>query len=62
MPEHIQGFTGCFGVTNEKASFDQEIISNCSSRSIYMAALSRPEDPVTDSAQPDIHKREASPE
>ena len=62
MLEHTQGFAGCFGVTNEKASFDQEIISNCSSKAIYMAALSHPKDPVTDSAQPDIHKREASPE
>lgn len=62
MPEYIQDFTGCFAVTNEKASFDQERMSNCSSRIIYMAALSHFKDPVTNSAQPDLHKRAASPE
>lgn len=62
MPEHTQGFAGCFGVTNESASFDPEMLSNCSSRAIYMAASPRPKDPVTASAQPETHKREARPE
>lgn len=62
MLKYIQGFAGCFGVRNEKASFDQERMSNCSSRAIYMAALSHAKDPATNSAQSDIHKRTVRPE
>lgn len=62
MPEHIEGFAGCFEATNEKNSFDPEIGSQCSSMGIYVAVLSRPKDPVTDSAQADVQKRAASPE
>lgn len=53
--EHRKGFAGCFGVTDEKIFSE----AKHSSKAIYLALLAHPKGAVTDSAQPDMHKREA---